>query len=100
MATNGKYEKDALGIRMKEQYEVRTKSYLPRRTYTVIRLDGKAFHTFTKGFERPYDMNLINAMDYTTKMLCENIQGARVAYTQSDEISILLMYYSNLHSKL
>lgn len=81
--------KDELGNRMKG-YEVRSRTFLPRRTYTIIRLDGKAFHTFTKGFKKPYDMNLINAMDYTTKMLCENIQGARVAYTQSDEISILL----------
>lgn len=82
--------KDELGDRIKKNFESRTKTYLPRRTYTLIRLDGKAFHTFTKGFERPYDMNLINAMDYTTKMLCENIQGCILGYTQSDEISLLL----------
>jgi tRNA(His) 5'-end guanylyltransferase len=43
---------DDLGKRMKEQYEVRTRTYLPRRTYTIIRLDGKAFHTLTRGMRR------------------------------------------------
>lgn len=81
---------DALGKRMKENYEMRTRTYLPRRTYTIIRLDGKAFHTFTKGMERPFDLEFMKAMDETGKFLCENIQGAQFAYTQSDEISILL----------
>jgi tRNA(His) 5'-end guanylyltransferase len=88
--------KDALGTRMKEQYESRTKYFLPRRTYTLIRLDGKAFHTFTKGFERPYDKFLMDAMDYTTKMLCENVQGCKVGYVQSDEISLLLTDFDKI----
>lgn len=87
--------KDALGDRMKD-YEVRSKTYLPRRTYTLIRIDGKAFHTFTKGFKRPYDMDLINAMDYTTKMLCSEIQGCKLGYTQSDEISLLLTDFDKI----
>lgn len=82
--------KDALGDRMKKQYENRTKYFLPRRTYTIIRLDGKAFHTFTKGFKRPYDLDLMWCMDQTTQKLCENIQGVKLGYTQSDEISLLL----------
>ena len=48
--------KDDLGNRMKEFYENRTKYKLPRRTNTIIRLDGKAFHTFTRGFEKPFDI--------------------------------------------
>lgn len=87
--------KDALGDRMKD-YEVRSKTYLPRRTYTLIRIDGKAFHTFTKGFKKPYDMDLINAMDYTTKMLCSEIQGCKLGYTQSDEISLLLTDFDKI----
>jgi len=82
--------KDSLSERMKSQYEMRSKQYLPRRTYTVIRLDGKSFHTFTKGLERPYDEGLIRVMDETAKFLCEEIQGSEFAYVQSDEISILL----------
>lgn len=88
--------KDALGDRIKNQYESRTKYFLPRRTYTLIRLDGKAFHTFTKGFERPYDERLMAAMDYTTKMLCENVQGCKLGYVQSDEISLLLTDFDKI----
>ena len=82
--------KDALGDRMKEQYEDRTRFFLPRRTYTIIRVDGKAFHTFTKHCTRPFDRNLMNIMDMTAKALCKEVQGACFAYTQSDEISLLL----------
>lgn len=82
--------KDALGDRIKGQYEDRTRYLLPRRTYTIIRVDGKAFHTLTKGFERPYDRDLMDLMDHTAIRLCEEIQGAKFAYVQSDEISILV----------
>lgn len=82
--------KDELGERMKENYEHRTRIMLPRRTYTVIRLDGKAFHTYTKGFKRPYDLGLMRIMDQTTIKLCEQIQGVKMAFTQSDEISLVL----------
>jgi tRNA(His) guanylyltransferase len=91
-----KIMKDDLGTRMKEQYENRTRYSLPRRTYTIIRLDGKAFHTFTRGMKRPYDMGLMNAMDETAKFLCENIQGCKMAYTQSDEISLLLTDFEKI----
>jgi len=87
---------DNLGKRMKEQYEQRTRTWLPRRTYTIIRLDGKAFHTFTRGMARPYDENFMNQMDYTTKKLCEEIQGCKFAYTQSDEISLLLTDFDTI----
>jgi len=90
--------KDNLGDRMKEYYESRTKSLLPRRTYTLIRIDGKAFHTYTRGLERPFDDKLINDMDETAKYLCENIQGAKFAFVQSDEISILLTDFDKLQT--
>lgn len=86
----GKMAKDDLGKRMKEYYEVRTRQFLPRRTNTMIRLDGKAFHTFTKGYKRPFDDELIDMMNQTTKYLCENIQGVVMGYTQSDEITLVL----------
>lgn len=90
--------KDALGDRMKSYYEGRTKTLLPRRTYTIIRIDGKAFHTYTRGLERPFDDNLINDMDETAMYLCENIQGAKFAFVQSDEISILLTDFDKLQT--
>ena len=82
--------KDALGDRMKENYENRSKTYLTRRVPVIIRLDGKAFHTFTRGFKRPCDEIFRAAMDATMKYLCENIQGCKLGYTQSDEITLLL----------
>lgn len=82
--------KDSLGDRMKDHYESRSQSFLTRKTYTMIRLDGKAFHTYTKGFKRPYDEGLMRVMDQTAIALCERIQGAKMAFVQSDEISIVL----------
>lgn len=87
---------DELGKRMKENYENRTRYFLPRRTYTVIRLDGKAFHTFTANLKKPYDKDLMNVMDETAKYLCEEIQGAQFAYVQSDEISLLLTDFEKI----
>lgn len=89
-------KKDSLGDRMKEFYENRSKFYLPRRVPVIIRLDGKAFHTFTKGFKRPYDEILHNTMNATMKHLCENIQGCKLGYTQSDEITLLLTDYDTI----
>ncbi len=80
----------SLGDRMKEFYEDRFRYYVPRRTYTLIRIDGKAFHTYTKGLVSPFDDGLIADMNETAAYLCKNIQGAKFGYVQSDEISILI----------
>jgi tRNA(His) guanylyltransferase len=89
---------DSLGDRMKEQYENRSRSMLPRRTNTIIRVDGKAFHSFTKQCHcvRPYDGFLATALDVATVALCQEAQGARLAYIQSDEISVLLTDYTTI----
>ena len=89
---------DELSIRMKTFYEQIPKIKLIRRMPVIIRLDGKAFHTFTKGFKKPFDEILIKTMQETTKYLCENIQGCVLGYTQSDEISLLLVDYKKLNS--
>lgn len=65
---------DSLGNRMKG-YEGVSRNFLTRRVPAIIRLDGKAFHTFTKGMEKPFDLVLTQAMQETMKYLCENIQG-------------------------
>lgn len=89
---------DELGKRMKEFYEQVPKYRLVRRTPVAIRLDGKAFHTFTRGFKRPFDEVLGKSMRETMKYLCENIQGCVLGYTQSDEITLILVDYQNLNS--
>lgn len=89
---------DDLGKRMKEFYENVPKTKLMRRTPVAIRIDGKAFHTFTRGFNKPFDDVLISAMQDTMKYLCENIQGCVLGYTQSDEITLILVDYKRLNS--
>ena len=89
-------KRDSLGDRMKNNYENRAKTYLTRRMPVIIRLDGKAFHTFTKGLKKPYDEIFHNTMNATMKYLCENIQGCKLGYTQSDEITLLLTDYDTL----
>ena len=89
---------DDLGCRMKEYYEQIPKARLMRRTPVIIRIDGKAFHSFTKGFKRPFDDVLIESMQQTMKYLCENIQGCVLGYHQSDEISLVLIDYQKLNS--
>lgn len=87
---------DALGTRMKEFYENVPKTKLVRRMPVAIRIDGKAFHTFTRGFNKPFDEILIASMKETMKYLCENIQGCVLGYTQSDEITLILIDYQKL----
>lgn len=85
-----------IGNRMKENYENRYRFSLTRRIPVIIRLDGKSFHSFTKGFRRPFDELLYRTMTRTGLELVKNIQGSKIAYIQSDEISILLTDYDKL----
>lgn len=88
---------DSLGDRMKG-YESTSKTFLMRRTPIIIRIDGRAFHTFTKKLPRrdaslsqtPFSTVMYDCMVYTTKQLVDNIQGCVLGYTQSDEISLLV----------
>ena len=86
-----------LANRMKE-YEKRNQYYLQKRTPVAIRVDGRSFHTFTKGFQKPFDEVLIKSMQETAKYMCENIQGAKIEYIQSDEITIILVDYDTLET--
>lgn len=90
--------KDSLGDRMKDYYEDRTRIFLPRRTYSIIRIDGKAFHTYTRGLQQPFDDQLMNDMDEIGIALCRTIQGAKFAFVQSDEISILLTDFDEINT--
>ena len=88
---------DELGKRMKN-YETVPKTRLSRRIPVAIRIDGKAFHTFTRGFNKPFDEVFISAMQNTMRYLCKNIQGCVLGYTQSDEITLILVDYKQLNS--
>lgn len=90
-------DNSSLATRMKD-YESVSKTRLTRRTPVIIRIDGKAFHTFTKGMRRPFDYVLTETMRETTRYLCENIQGCVLGYTQSDEISLVLVDYKTFET--
>ena len=87
-----------LSDRMKK-YEEPTDSCLVRRMPAIIRIDGKAFNTFTRALPPEYNEIFRMMMEQTTLELCRNIQGARKAYSQSDEISILLVDYNKFNSE-
>ena len=89
---------DTLDDRMKNAYENRYRMYLPDRIPVIIRLDGKAFHSFTRGLKKPFDALFIKTMQDTMEYLCSNIQGCKFGYVESDEISLCLWSWSKNES--
>lgn len=87
-----------LDDRMKA-YEDITRNIIMPRMPVIMRLDGKAFHTLTRGCKKPFDQDIMDAMDTTALELVKQIQNARIAYVQSDEISILLIDYNKYESQ-
>lgn len=90
-----KNQKDPMGDRFK-RYESTTQVHLTRRTYTIIRVDGKAFHTTLRGAQKPYDEGVAYTMDEVAKYMAAEIQGTVFGYTQSDEISLLLQDFNTI----
>lgn len=88
----------ALGDRMKG-YEEAARFVLPRRTYTIIRCDGKAFHSYLRGAEKPFDARFMADMNEVTAVLCKEIGGTVFAFTHSDEISLLLADFGSVHTE-
>lgn len=84
----------SLGDRMKA-YEAPWKLAFPRRLPLVIRVDGKAFHTYLRGARKPFDEIFIQDMGEVAKALCAEISGAVFAYHQSDEISVLVQDWAS-----
>jgi tRNA(His) guanylyltransferase len=86
---------DQFGDRMKN-YENAYRTKLPKRLPVIIRIDGKAFHTYTRGMKKPFDEELTSTFWETCKFLTANVMGCKLAYHQSDEISLLLTNYDKL----
>jgi tRNA(His) guanylyltransferase len=89
---------DSLGDRMKS-YEDAYRTKLPIRMPVIMRIDGRAFHTYTTGCRRPVDKGLVDCMNDTAIALCEEVQGCKLAYVQSDEISLLLTNYETVDTQ-
>jgi tRNA(His) 5'-end guanylyltransferase len=89
---------DSLGDRIKD-YENVSRDFLLKRSPVIIRVDGKAFHTFTQGFEKPFSSKFMEAMDKSAFLTASNIQGFKVAYVQSDEVTFLITDYDKLDTQ-
>lgn len=88
-------DKTNLGDRMKA-YESNAEQRLLPKLPIIVRLDGRSFSKFTKGMERPFDAKFKEAMVETAKHLVKETHAV-VAYTQSDEITLIL-YTDNVKS--
>jgi tRNA(His) guanylyltransferase len=76
-------------------YEKCASSKLTPKCPVIIRLDGKAFHTYTKSLKDenspdPFNEDLKNAFVNSCIDMTKHMQGVKAIYTQSDEVSILL----------
>lgn len=91
-------DKTTIGDRMKEYYENRYRIMLTNKVPVIIRIDGCHFHSFTRGFKKPFDEVLIKAMQLTALDLCKAIQGCKFGYVQSDEISLVLTDFDTINT--
>lgn len=86
--------KDSLGDRMKG-YEAPARYLLTRRSPVIVRVDGRAFHTLTRGMDKPFDHKFINRMIKSAILTSDSMQGFKAGYVQSDEASFLLTDYDD-----
>jgi tRNA(His) guanylyltransferase len=87
-----------LGNRIK-RYEKTSRFVGTPRTPMIIRVDGKAFHTFTRNCKKPFDIALIEAMRGAAREVGKEMQGFKAAYVQSDEATFLLTDYDQLKTQ-
>ena len=93
-----KDSKDSLGNRIKA-YENVSRSYLTQRTPVILRIDGRAFHTFTRSLEKPYDVKLMKSMVEAACAVAMDMQGFKLGYIQSDEASFLITDYDDINTQ-
>src|SRR5688500_6083821 len=77
-------------------YEDAWRQILPQRSYVILRVDGRAFHTLTRPLERPFDTGFMSSMNFVAATLCKEVQGAAFGFVQSDEISVLLTAFDSM----
>jgi tRNA(His) 5'-end guanylyltransferase len=91
---------DELGNRIKSYYEDPARVLLPRKTWVIIRVDGKGFHTFTRDLERPYSQALADGLDRAAVFVAEQMAGCALGYGQSDEYSFLMTDFGRDESRM
>lgn len=90
---------DPIGHRMKTKYEAAFRTTVPQRTYLIVRIDGRSFHTYTRTADKPFDRNIAEAMDEGALAVCSEMMGCRLAYGQSDEYSFLATDFDSFQSE-
>lgn len=90
---------DSLGDRMKCNYELPARRHLTRRTPVIIRIDGRAFHAYTRGMKRPFDNDLVQAMVTAAARTADEMQGFKFGYVQSDEASFYLTDFDTFETQ-
>ena len=89
---------DSLGDRMK-RYEAAASHTLIPRTPVMIRVDGRAFHTFTRNCVKPFDPVILSTMVFAAQRTAADMAGFRLAYVQSDEATFLIDDLASLQSQ-
>jgi tRNA(His) guanylyltransferase len=79
-------------------YEEAFQTTLPWRMPIIMRLDGRSFHNWTRGSEKPFDSIVKQQLEAVAADVCSEVQGTMFAYAQSDEISLLLHNYKTLET--
>lgn len=90
-----------LSTRMKT-YEEAARTTFPRRMPLIVRVDGKGFSKLTSGLKspgEPFNKDFNDVMNKVAMTLCNEIQGAQIAYVQSDECSVFVHNYKTLQSQ-
>lgn len=90
--------KDSLGDRMKS-YEAVYNHTLTPNSCVFIRVDGRAFHTFTKNLNKPFDMHFIDCMENAAVVVSKEMQGFKLGYVQSDEATFMLTDFDTPQSQ-
>lgn len=80
---------DEMAAQLK-RYEWAGQQRIAPRSYMMVRVDGRAFHTLLKNADKPFDWNFVEQMERTMKFLCKQVTGTKLAYSQSDEVSLLV----------
>jgi tRNA(His) guanylyltransferase len=89
---------NSLGDRVK-RYEAAYNHRLTPRMPVIIRVDGRAFHTYTRGLARPFDGDLMTIMEYAALGTAAEMQGFKLAYAQSDEVTFLLTDFDQIDTQ-
>lgn len=90
--------KSNIGDRIK-RYEAASNIRLTPRSCLFIRVDGKSFHTYCKNKNKPFDNELIKAMQVAAQKTAKQMQGFKLAYVQSDECTFMLTDFDTLDTQ-